>query len=153
MLFQFCFLQNYDFLYNWSTCDTQSFSDLHICFAFLLRFPSCFSICLKRRHGLKAEPVRGIVRAPCLLSNIISSSELQQPLMALGPGDIHLIHLSPCMAHTLESWAKNGSCPNSTSCWRLGDIAGRFTIFLSGSESFLTLNSFNNNSYILACFP
>ena len=68
-----------------------------------LFFPSCFSCCLNSRCGLKAGFVTGIVRASCLPSNIISFSELQQCLIALGSGDTHLVHLSPHMSQSLEN--------------------------------------------------
>lgn len=43
------------------------------------------------------------MRASCLLSNEISFSELQQRLMALGPGDTHLVQLGSSMSQTLEN--------------------------------------------------
>lgn len=36
-------------------------------------------------------------------SNVISFSELQQRLMALGSGDTHLVHLGLCMSQTFVS--------------------------------------------------
>ena len=72
-------------------------------------------LCLLRRCRQKAS---------CPPSNIISFSELQQRLMALGPGDTHLVHLgSAWLTGALVKWGicgasrECGKCLNSASCW------------------------------------
>lgn len=71
---------------------------------------SCFSVCHKNSSGLKAGFVSRTSWEhhvpPPLPSNVITFSELQQRLMALGSGDTHLVHLCPCMSQTLESWSR-----------------------------------------------